>query len=92
MKKEEIGTRLRRLRLKSKLSLKQVSEHLQIPLSTYRDWEYGSSIKGEPYLGLAHLFRVSLMEILNGHDHGNQPIVDNLNEIVRLADKIRTQL
>ncbi len=58
--------RLRRLRLERGLKIKDVANSLKVSTSTYRDWEYGRSIKGEPYSKLAKILGVSIEELLTG--------------------------
>jgi len=40
-----------------------MARSLSIAESSYRDWEYGRSITGEPYLKIANLLDVSLSEL-----------------------------
>jgi transcriptional regulator with XRE-family HTH domain len=63
---ETIGKRLQRFRKEKQLSQKEIAESISVPVTTYRDWEYGSLIKGEPYFKLAETFGVSLYELLGG--------------------------
>ena len=63
---EPIGVRLKRLRLKKGFSTGEVSRQLGVSPSTYREWEYGRSIRGEPYEKLAAILGVSLHELLLG--------------------------
>ena len=60
----KLGSHLKQLRARKKLTLREVAELLDIPVSTYRDWEYGKAIQGEPYVKLAKIFGVSLSELL----------------------------
>lgn len=59
----EFGERLRVLREKRGLTLKGTANLVGVPISTYREWEYGRKILGEPYLKLAEVFEVSLNEL-----------------------------
>jgi transcriptional regulator with XRE-family HTH domain len=61
---ESMNKRLRIFRELKKLSQKEVSDFISVPVSTYRDWEYGREISGEPYLKLAEVYGVSLADIL----------------------------
>lgn len=63
---ETIGQRLKKYRLHRQLSLKQTAELVGVSASTYRDWEYGKAIQGEPYEKLAEVFQVSLVELITG--------------------------
>ena len=62
----DFGKRLKVLRDKRKLSVSVIAEAVGVSPSTYREWEYGRSIKGEPYVTLAEILEVSLTELLTG--------------------------
>jgi transcriptional regulator with XRE-family HTH domain len=63
---ENLGSRLQRLRVQKNLSQSDVAKFLGVSPSTYREWELGREIKGEPYMKLAQLLDVSLNEMLTG--------------------------
>lgn len=65
-----IGDRIRKLRIQQNLTIKDVAERAGIPVSTYRDWEQGREIKGEPYVKIARALNVSLYELMTG-ERGN---------------------
>src|SRR5262245_9479473 len=73
-----ISDRLRRLRVENQMSMKQVADRIGVPLSTYRDWEYGKSIRGEPYPELAALYGVSVHELITGRTAEKSEIVKAL--------------
>lgn len=82
----EFGKRLLRLRLQKDLSISEVAKRMEISPSTYREWEQGRQIKGEPYEKLARLFGVSLSELLTG----KKPELEiYLEEIERSIKNIR---
>lgn len=58
-----ISERLKNLRKKQKLSVVECANFIGVSQSTYRDWENGRSISGEPYIKIANLFGVSLSEL-----------------------------
>jgi transcriptional regulator with XRE-family HTH domain len=92
---EGIGNRLKRLRLKCGLSQKEIAIRIGISGSTYRDWEYGNQIMGEPYSRLAEVFGVTLTEILSGDpskDSGLLKVADELEIIVKSIRKIASTL
>lgn len=60
------GKRLKALREQKNLTLKEVADALKVSGSTYREWENGRSILGEPYLSLAQILGVSLTELMTG--------------------------
>lgn len=63
---ESLSDRLRRLRTEKGYSVKEVAEAIGVPVTTYREWEHGRKIVGEPYLALSKVFEVSLYELLTG--------------------------
>lgn len=89
---ETISDRLSNLRRKKGLSLKQVAEALQISPSTYREWEFGRSISGEPYLKLAKLYGVRLSTLMYGESVSNDELIEELellkNSLSRIMSKV----
>lgn len=63
---ENFGRRLKRLREERSLTVKEIAAHVGVAPSTFRDWEYGRSIKGEPYVKIAQALGVSVYELLTG--------------------------
>lgn len=63
---ESLGKRLHRLRSIKNFSQSDVARIIGVSPSTYREWELGREIKGEPYEKLASAFEVSLSELLTG--------------------------
>lgn len=61
-----LGSRLKELREKRNLTVSHVAKAVAVSPSTYRDWEYGRVIKGEPYIKLAEIFEVSLTYLMTG--------------------------
>lgn len=48
------------------LSIRDVAAIVKVSPSTYRGWEFGAEIKGEPYFILSSLYNVSLNYLLTG--------------------------
>ena len=86
---ESFGERLKKLRLKAGLNQKQVAERAGISASTYRDWEYGKKIKGEPYVDLASALNVSVSELLTDKKMVVSKVHQELREIERFVESIR---
>lgn len=63
---EQFGSRLKRLRQEKQLSTKQMSLMTGIPISTYREWEAGRQVLGQPYVKLAQALEVNVYELLTG--------------------------
>lgn len=54
---------IKKIRQDRKMTLKEMAQHLGIPASTYRDWEYGSKIPADAIYRIAQLFETSPNEL-----------------------------
>lgn len=90
--KEPLGARLRRLRLANGLTIQQIAKHLGVATSTYREWEYGRSIRGEPYAMLADIFDSTIYEILTGEKFNAGKIQVELDQIEYHVKSLRKEL
>lgn len=84
-----ISERFKILRNKNNLSIREVALKLNISPSTYRSWEKGVSISGEPYVKLAEVYQVSLQELLTGQ---TTDINIQLKIIEEAVNKIRSTM
>ena len=75
-----MANRLKKLRSEKGLTIRDVATALDVPISTYRDWEYGKAIRGEPYQKLAELFEVTLDELLIGYPKEKPEFMGHLLE------------
>ena len=89
---ESLGQRLKRLREKNNLSVKEVAQALGIPVTTYREWENGRKIVGEPYPALAELFEVSVYELITGEKGKESNALLCVEAIRAELEKIRSHL
>ena len=86
---EVLGKRLKRLRENNHLTISFIAKKIEVSPSTYRDWEYGRSIKGEPYMKLARLYGVSLNYLMTGEE----PFIEEeLKAILNSVKSIRNFL
>jgi transcriptional regulator with XRE-family HTH domain len=83
--KETFGQRLKRMRMKRGLTVTEVAMAANVSASTYREWEYGRAIRGEPYVRLAEILGVTLRELMVGERHSSKAleIADLIEEQVR---------
>lgn len=58
-----ISSQLKRFRKKHQLTVADCANSIGVSHSTYRDWENGRAISGEPYLKMTRLFGISLSEL-----------------------------
>lgn len=81
-----LAQRLKQLREKKELSVSDVARRLGVSPSTYRDWEYGREIKGEPYIKICQLFNVSITYLLTGEE----PLIEKfLTEMEVIIKKLK---
>lgn len=78
-----LGDRLKELRVSRNLAVSQVAEMLGVSPSTYREWEYGREIKGEPYMKLASIFNIGLNELLTGRRNHVEYELIKLEECIK---------
>lgn len=71
-----ISKRLKIFRTRKGLSMRDAARLIGVPESTYREWEYGRQIRGEPYMEIAKAFDVSI-EALFGMPESSQLTIDD---------------
>lgn len=91
MKTERLGDRLRRLRLDRGLTIEEVARRLDISSSTYREWENGRAIRGEPYIKMRDLFQVSLEELLTGKRGDQAKMLGEIEAIEKHVNVLRSE-
>jgi transcriptional regulator with XRE-family HTH domain len=92
MNSEQLGDRLRRLRLDRGLAIEEVARQLNVSSSTYREWENGRAIQGEPYVKMRDLFQVSLEELLTGSKGDSTKALSELVAIEKHVTALRSEL
>jgi transcriptional regulator with XRE-family HTH domain len=82
------------LRLQRGLTQRDVAEALGIPLSTYKEWEYGRRIQGEAaYHKLAEILEVNLRTLLTGEPlPGTEEVIKKVNSAITQLKDIKTAL
>lgn len=86
------GQRLRRLRQRLDKSAAQVAKELGIAASTYRDWELGRAITGQPYVELAKVLDVSIQDLFEDQRVEVQDLKAKLTEIEGLVQDLRRMI
>ncbi|AUN97433.1 hypothetical protein C0V70_04780 [Bacteriovorax stolpii] len=91
--REHISKRLKRFREARNLTMREAAKRIGVPETTYREWEYGRAIRGEPYVNIARAFEVTLEDLLGDPGISNASYdteFDNLiEEILKLKARIR---
>lgn len=84
-----LSERLKTLRQRKRFSIRYLARKLDVSASTYRAWENGGQIRGEPYVHLAQIFGVSVTELLTGEV---STLEQELANIERALIAIRSKL
>jgi transcriptional regulator with XRE-family HTH domain len=89
---EKMGERLKKLRKSRGLTISEVSQKTGISASTYKEWESGRQIRGEPYRKLAEVFEVSLHELLTGEKPKLNQLVEIIDQTEHLLRTLKKEL
>lgn len=80
---------LKNNRERCELTIKECADFLGVSASTYRDWEYGRAITGEPYPKIAELFGISILDLFGMNKSKS---VATLSEIELIVDELSKKL
>lgn len=86
---EPIGPRLKKFRKQREFSAALVARRMGVPVSTYRRWEAGGVIAGEPYVKLARVLGVSLYELF-GAPAPNKLLKDDVEKIEEILQRMKS--
>lgn len=89
---EGFNHRLKKFRLQAKLSQRQAAKKIGVPESTYREWEYGNAILGEPYPQIAKAFNVSLNELFGLKDDPGKTTEEKVDKIISELQSLKSNL
>lgn len=78
-----LSQRIKRQRHEQKLTIKEMAQHLGVPASTYRDWEYGSKIPADALVQIAQYLNSSPNELLGLEKIQNR----NLQQAIQLIEE-----
>jgi len=84
---ESINNRIKRLREAKGFTAIEMAKAIGVPASTYREWEYGRAIRGEPYIKIAEILNISLYELLTGKKQLS--LDEKISQIERLLHELR---
>ena len=74
------------------MTAKQDARAIEVPESTYREWEYGRGLKLPPLQKLSQVFAISVTELVTGDKPNYQNYLIELEEIERRLMSIRLNL
>lgn len=86
---EFFNKRLQKLRKERGLSVRTMAKKLKVPESTYREWEYGRAIRGEPYVKIAEVLEVSLQELFGQVPSNKNILLDEILNLEILVTRIK---
>jgi transcriptional regulator with XRE-family HTH domain len=89
---EPFHKRLKRLRQAKGWTMKSFARAIQVPISTYRDWEYGGAIQGQPYIKIALALEVSISELMTGEKNRDTKVLQLLEKLENLNREIKKEL
>jgi transcriptional regulator with XRE-family HTH domain len=89
---EHFHQRLKKFREARGMTMKAFAQALEVPVSTYRGWEYGGAIQGQPYIKMARILEVGLYELLSGEKIEDQKILVLLERAEKLHQEIKREL
>ena len=91
---ESFAKRITRRRTELRLTQRQVAQRIGVPLSTYKEWEYGRRIQGETiYLKLSEALEISLYALLSGKiSPGDEELTQIFQDLVEHLEKVKKLL
>ena len=76
--------------------MREMARRVGVPETTYREWEVGRAIQGEPYVRMSEALGVSLSELLTGQRPDQARLlveIENMEEGLRqLKNKLNAML
>lgn len=88
---EPLHERFKRLRTEQEFSVKELANLIEVPESTYREWEYGRPLSGPPFVKLAQALGVSLTYLMTGQTSENSWVFEDLKKFERLIEEMRSR-
>jgi transcriptional regulator with XRE-family HTH domain len=85
----ELGKRLRAARRAKNLTIEEVASAIGVAPSTYREWEAGRAISGNPYAQLATVLEVGVYHILGIEDKAKDSLSSCLLELEKSIQRLK---
>ena len=90
--KEAFHERLVRMRKARNLRASEIAEAVEVPASTYRDWENGKGLRVPPYQKISQLLNVSLSELITGERTELGEMIQMLEELEEKVREIKVKV
>lgn len=88
----ELGHRLRLFRVNRGLSIESVATKVGVAPSTYREWENGRAVSGNPYAKISDALGVGVYQILGIHDESKNQLFACLVELEKSIQHLKKHL
>lgn len=92
MKTELFHQRLERIRREKKLTAKAMAELIDVPESTYREWEKGRGMKQPPFKKISQVLAISVTELVIGEKPEWHDVLERITAIERTVAELRSDL
>lgn len=92
---DKISSILKSRRQELKLKAKDVAKRIGVAESTYREWENGRNIQGEPYLKIAEILEIPLTKLMGVKKIPHDEIyneLENINQSIKNIQKYVSQI
>lgn len=88
----EFGKTLSALRKKKNLTAHEVATAIGVATSTYRDWESGRAITGNPYKKMTEIYEVSLAQLFGIQEEDKTKQLEKIEELEKLLRELKLAL
>lgn len=92
MKTELFHQRLEKIRREKKLTAKAMAELIDVPESTYREWEKGRGMKLPPFQKISQVLAISVTELVIGEKPEWQDVLERIKDIETNVAELRANL
>lgn len=89
---EPLNKRLERLRRDRGLTAKAMAKLIEVPESTYREWEYGRGLKLPPFKVISQVLAISVTELVTGQQPDWPKHLEDLAEVEKSLREMRLKL
>lgn len=86
---ERFDERLKRLRIEKGLTAQAMADAINVPGSTYRDWENGKGLRIPPLEEISQVLAISVIELVTGRQNSRSDVVSSLAAVETQLRQIR---
>lgn len=89
MQNELFHERLERIRREKKLTAKAMARFIEVPESTYREWEKGRGMRMPPFQKISQVLAISVTELITGQQPEWADVIEKLLALEKSIAEIR---